>query len=135
MRLAPRPLRRSRIPLVSLVDVVFNLLFFFMVTSQYLDWRVLPVDLADVAAGQSAGADAAPDALTVLLLPGGDLRLAEKSATATQVIAAIRAEAGARPVMLVPARGVSLQATIDALDALAPSGARVVLGRLDGPAS
>jgi biopolymer transport protein ExbD len=134
MRLAPRPLRRSRVPLTSLVDVVFNLLFFFMLTSQYLDWRVLPVDLADVASDAHA-ADAAPTALTVLLLPGGDLRLGERPASVTDVIAAIRADAGTRPVMLVPAHGVSMQATLDALDALAPSGARVVLGRIEGSAS
>ena len=130
MRLAPRPLRRSRVPLTSLVDVVFNLLFFFMLTSQYLDWRVLPVDLAQVA-----GADAGvATALTVLLLPGGELRLGEAQASVPDVLDAIRSDAGARPVMLVPARGVSMQATVDLLDALAPSGARVVLGHLDGAA-
>jgi biopolymer transport protein ExbD len=134
MRLAPRPLRRSRIPLTSLVDVVFNLLFFFMLTSQYLDWRVLPVDLAEVAP-EPADASGAPTALTVLLLPGGGLRLGDRPAPVAEVIEAIRAESGVRPVMLVPAQGVSLQATVDALDALAPSGARVVLGRLDGAAS
>ena len=134
MRLAPRLLRRSRVPLTSLVDVVFNLLFFFMLTSQYLDWRVLPVDLAEVASEREDLATA-PAALTVLLLPGGDLRLGERPASVADIIAAIRDEAGARPVMLVPARGVSLQATVDTLDALAPSGARIVLGRLDGTAS
>lgn len=134
MRLAPHPLRRTRVPLTSLVDVVFNLLFFFMLTSQYLDWRVLPVDLAEVATEREDVA-AVPTALTVLLLPGGDLRLGERPASVMDIIAAIRAEAGARPVMLVPGRGVSLQATVDALDALAPSGARVVLGRLDETAS
>lgn len=128
MRLAPRPLRRSRVPLTSLVDVVFNLLFFFMLTSQYLDWRVLPVDLAEVA-GAQAGTGTA---LTILLLPNGDLRLGAEPASVPQVLEAIRGDAGARPVMLVPARGVSLQATIDVLDALAPSGAGVVLGYLDG---
>ncbi|MCC2655738.1 MAG: Biopolymer transport protein ExbD/TolR [Panacagrimonas sp.] len=130
MRLAPRPLRRSRVPLTSLVDVVLCLLFFFMLTSQYLDWRVLPVDLAEVAPD-----GAAPSALTVLLLADGGLRLGEQPASVTDVIAAIRADAGTRPVMLVPARGVSVQATVDVLDALAPSGARVVLGRLDEAAS
>ena len=128
MRLAPRPLRRSRVPLTSLVDVVLILLFFFMLTSRYLDWRVLPVDLAQVA----APAPETSTALTVLLLPGGDLRLGQHRASVQEVLAAIRAEAGARPVMLVPARGVDLQATVDVLDALAPSGARVVLGRLEG---
>lgn len=130
MRLAPRPLRRSRVPLTSLVDVVFNLLFFFMLTSQYLDWRVLPVDLARVAGGD-AGAETA---LTVLLLANGDLRLGEAPASVPDVLDAIRGDAGARPVMLIPARGVSMQATVDVLDALAPSGARIVLGRLGGAA-
>ena len=130
MRLAPRPLRRSRIPLTSLVDVVFNLLFFFMLTSQYLDWRVLPVDLAQVA-GDDAGTAAA---LTILLLPGGELRLGEEPASVPDVLDAIRGDSGARPVLLVPARGVSMQATVDVLDALAPSGARVVLGHLESAA-
>lgn len=127
MRLAPQPLRRSRIPLTSLVDVVFILLLFFMLASHYLDWRVLPVDLASVV--QTPEAEA-PAALTVLLLPGGELRLGERPASAAEIVAAIRADAAARPVMLVPARGVSVQATVDTLDALAPSGARIVLGRI-----
>jgi len=127
MRLAPPALRRTRIPLTSLVDVVFILLFFFMLASHFLDWRVLPIDLASVVEKSD---DASPTALTVLLLPGGELRLGEHPASAVEIVAAIRAEAGTRPVMLVPARGVSVQATVDALDALAPSGARIVLGRI-----
>ncbi|MGH8518059.1 MAG: ExbD/TolR family protein [Panacagrimonas sp.] len=127
MRLAPSIPRRSRIPLTSLVDVVFILLFFFMLASHFLDWRVLPVDLASVAEDTD---DSVPTAMTVLLLPGGELRWGERPASAVEIVAAIRAEAGVRPVMLVPARGVSVQATVDALDALAPSGARIVLGRI-----
>ncbi len=127
MRLAPPALRRTRIPLTSLVDVVFILLFFFMLASHFLDWRVLPIDLASVV---ESSEDDSPSALTVLLLPGGELRLGERPASAVEIVAAIRAQAGTRTVMLVPARGVSVQATVDALDSLAPSGARIVLGRI-----
>jgi len=65
------PARRRRgISLTALIDVVFILLMFFMLTSTFSDWQMEP--LTSAVAGQQASAE--PPAV-LLVYPDGELRI------------------------------------------------------------
>lgn len=76
MRLSLHPARRSRIALTSLVDVVFILLFFFMLAAQGASGRAQRVALAAPASASTPATvadDGAASASLVLLLADGQL--------------------------------------------------------------
>lgn len=130
MRLAIAPIRRSRIPLTSLVDVIFILLFFFMLAAHDLAWRALRVDLARPASGDSQVGSSPVVALKVVMLANGELSLRGQRVSRSQLLAEIDAGPRARAVVLVPGRGVDVQALVNLLDAIAPSGIPVLLGSI-----
>ncbi|MFO7854324.1 MAG: biopolymer transporter ExbD [Paracoccaceae bacterium] len=123
MRLGPRRRPRASIGLTPLIDVVFILLIFFMLASSFLDWRTLRLDAA--AAGGGGGMEGA---LLVGVSSDG-LRLGARPATAEEVSARVTdllAERPALRILLRPAPGTPLQATVDALDLLGGLGAKDV---------
>lgn len=128
MRLAAAPLRRPRIALTSLIDIVFLLLFFFMLASRMLDWRALPVNLAGMGDAAAPSADAIP---VVVLMTDGSLRQRGEPIDPTHLLAQVEA-AATRALVVVPARGVSLQQLMDALDPLQAQGVAIRLARPGG---
>ncbi|SHH15722.1 outer membrane transport energization protein ExbD [Hydrocarboniphaga daqingensis] len=128
MQLARKPRRRNTIVLTSLVDVLFVLLFFFMLVTTFADWRSWSMNLGGV------GDDADSGAAIVEVQADGGLRLDGRASDAAQVEQRLR-QPGARAV-LVAGSGVSLQALIDMLDRFKPTGAALTLGRAaDEPAA
>lgn len=125
MRIALPARRPARLPLVSLVDVVFILLFFFMLASSYLDWRSVQVELG----GAAPQAPEAQVAWSVQVYADGSLTLNGALMSRAAIEAALRAEPGVR-VVLQPVPGVRLQALVAVFDALRPTGAALILGRL-----
>ncbi len=128
MRLALAPVRRSRIALTSLVDVIFILLFFFMLASHQLDWRALRVDLAEPVDAEPTIGQAPVEVLKVVMLANGDLYLRGRSMSRADGLAEITGRVTPSPVILVPGRGVDVQALVGLLDALRPSDVKVLLG-------
>lgn len=125
LRIALPPRRRQSIPLTSLVDVVFILLFFFMLASSYLDWRAYPLNLG-AAPGSGSGSG---EALVLTVLPDG----ATLNGQALDPAALQRRLEGAgRPVVVVPADGVSMQQLVDWLDRLKRWGLSATLARPPG---
>lgn len=115
----PRP--RSRISLTALIDVVFILLLFFMLTTQFTRWRSLDVPLAQEAAERveerpvRVGLDAAG------WLSLGEVRIAPGSGCVAEAAAAL---AGASaPVVLRPQADARVQSIMDALGCLRAAGA------------
>ncbi|MGH8505469.1 MAG: ExbD/TolR family protein [Stenotrophobium sp.] len=114
MRIPAPPRRRANTLIItSLVDVMFVLLFFFMLTASRLDWGALPVQISHSG---KAAANAQP-VLRLQLLPGGHLWLARREVPAADLVEAIRGVAQAR-VVVQPAHGVPLQDLIDVVDRL-----------------
>lgn len=118
---------RARRPLVSLtplIDVVFILLLFFMLASQFTAFRAAPVD----AAMTGAAAPSASGALLVELRPEGlrfaGLAISERELSAR--VAALTAGNPARLVLLRPAPGVDMQRAVDSLAMLKAAGAQAV---------
>jgi biopolymer transport protein ExbD len=73
--LRPRPQRRSRFILTPLVDVMFLLLIFFMLSSQTAPYFLLPVTADAAAPAQAAGGDAPARAELVVSVGDGYARL------------------------------------------------------------
>ncbi len=114
----PRP--RSRISLTPLIDVVFILLLFFMLTTQFTRWRSLDVPLV-----QDAAAQVEDPPLRVALdaagwLGVGAARIAPGSACAAE--AARQLAGNTAPVVLRPGLEVRVQQIMDALGCLRAAG-------------
>lgn len=120
-RIALPPRRRHAIPLTSLVDVVFILLFFFMLASSYLDWRVFALSLAG-----EGGEVSAPVAHSLTIARDGAL-LDGEIVNVEQLRERLRGRAA--PVVVVPDDGVSLQALVEWLDRLKRWGVNASLAR------
>lgn len=127
MRIQRPARRRNAILLTSLVDVMFVLLFFFMLVTRYDDWRGWSMALA----GSQAGAAIEGGALILRVQRDGGLMMGDQRLSMEAAEALLRAP-GARAVLVAEA-GVNLQTVIDALDRLKPSGAALSLGRAAPP--
>ncbi|MGQ0699824.1 MAG: ExbD/TolR family protein [Panacagrimonas sp.] len=107
------------------MDVVFILLFFFMLASHHLEWRALPVELSAVSA-TPAPTSARP--LVVVMLADGALRVAGAAVSREALIERIVGSGQGAPVVVVPGRSVTMQELIDLVDALRITGAHISLG-------
>ncbi len=126
MRIALAPRRQVPSPLTSLIDVVFILLFFFMLASSYMDWRSLSMSL-----GGKAEADAvtAREAWGIQLYVDGGITLNGALLSEEDIQARLR-EVPGFPVVVQPEPGVSLQLLVATLDRLRPTGVALVVGKL-----
>jgi biopolymer transport protein ExbD len=114
----PRPVRRRHsIVLTSLVDVMFVLLFFFMLAASATDRRSLAIGLpVSAGAATQAGRELQLDLLSAerWVLQGAEVEPRQLSAQ-LQV-------SGATQVRLQVAAGVPVQVLVDALAAVRDSG-------------
>lgn len=116
--------RGSPVSLTALIDVVFILLLFFMLTTSFTQWRSMEVVVDTPGAIAEPSAD---EPVIARLLADGTLRIGEQSVTAPFERALLRpllAAAGTQPLILEPAGDASTQLVVDALDALAAAGAK-----------
>ena len=120
-----RPVRRKNsIVITSLVDVMFVLLFFFMLASSYLDWGAVDVN---IGGAESKATVPVPGHVHQLqLLPGAQLNLDGKRVTLSDL--ASRLERDAR-VIVQPQAGVPLQEMVSVIDQLKAAGVSTTLGR------
>ena len=119
MPLIDQPMvRRRRLSLTSLIDVIFLLLLFFMLSSTFT--RFAEVDIVAGRGGQSMTADNLPDVF-IRLGKDGDWKVngaALSDVDTMQEIARLQ-EAGAKTAVLLVRDEVTSQALIDALENLA----------------
>jgi len=116
-RFAPERRPRRTISLTPLIDVVFILLVFFMLASNFFDWRA--IELATPAAGSGGGA--MEGAMLVEVRAEG-LRLGGRVMPIDQVTSRLAERAtGDRPlrVLVRPEAEVPLQRAVDVLEQLA----------------
>lgn len=124
--IAPRGLvdrrrpRRALISLTPLIDVVFILLVFFMLASSFLDWRSIALETPKTATGGGA-----MEGAVLVEIRDADVRLSGRALSLEDATVALRRQAAERPdlrALLRPAQGVSMQRTVDVLDALDAAG-------------
>lgn len=112
--------KRSLISLTPLIDVVFILLVFFMLASNFLQFRSFELS----AAGPGAAKADRPAALTVAITADGmtlEGRPVDAATLPARLTEALRGDQK-RPVLVKPAAGVPLQRAISVLDLLRASG-------------
>lgn len=118
--------RRPRIGMTALIDVVFILLMFFMLTSSFNQWKA--VDFRSPVAVENQSADAAQ---LVVLGVDGTLRLVA-SGVDIAAGASVNAELfeSGQPVVILPEAKVSVQNIITQLERLRVLGLSVSLGNV-----
>ena len=131
MRLEQGRRRAGTIGLTPLIDVVFILLLFFMLSTQFDDYRAIPVNVPGEV-GAAAASDDPP--LSLLLLGSGEVRIAGKvevePGALDQHPLMRDALAGGRKVRLQGEATVSLQSLVSLMDRLAAMGIEgLALGR------
>lgn len=121
MDIMPLPVRhRKLISLTPLIDVVFILLLFFMLTSTFLQWRALEVTTSRGEAGQ-AGAERS---LLLRIIDNGQVDISGTRIPIANLGLHLGEVVARRPgvSVAVDARvGVSLQTLINVLDILEAS--------------
>jgi biopolymer transport protein ExbD len=120
--------RRRALSLTALIDVVFILLMFFMLTSSFTRWKA--VDLQSPVASSKPTADTPQlillQANGALKLHGSELSLAHFSALQAQHLSYFNAP---QATLVLPAADVDLQTMIAAIEQLQQLGlASVALG-------
>lgn len=121
-----------RISLTPLIDVVFILLMFFMLTSSFIQWQ--QIELTTPRAPASAAA--AEPALVARLDTAGQLAIHGAVFPAqdlsTEQLAGIPGYSADRALVVVPAAEVPVQRVVDTLERLAAAGVtRLTLGSED----
>ncbi|NCA70534.1 MAG: biopolymer transporter ExbD [Sphingobacteriia bacterium] len=123
MNLRPQRRRPAEINLTPLIDVVFLLLIFFMVSTTFKDESRLRIQLPH-AQGESVPV-AEPAVIRILIERSGDYRVDDRPLadrrTAT-LVEALRGAPEARPVLIQADARTPHQAVMTALEAAAQAG-------------
>ena len=124
----PAP-RRNLVSIVSMIDVMMILLFFFMVTSSYLNLDMVPA----LQKSEDAPADAppvpapgTPATLLIRIAADGTAVVRGQTLDAAALTAVLKDRLTAdpfTPVVLFPSGGAELQALITVMDIVTKAGA------------
>lgn len=117
--------RRNSILLTALADVMFVLLFFFMLTAATVDRRGLALDVS--AGSTDVPADAINETVLLLIAPGR-WQLGQTVLSPGDLPRALRQGHRAR-VRIVAAPGLPLQSLIDAIGVVRAAGLPLQLAR------
>jgi biopolymer transport protein ExbD len=123
--------RRALVSLTPLIDVVFILLVFFMLVSQFADWRTIRLD----APAEAGGGATVRGAVLVRLHDDGGVDVNGRRVAPDRLAARLRTaldDGPAARVLVQPGAGVTLQRAVRVLDIATAAGAGEVK-LLDGP--
>jgi len=122
----PLPLRSGRkISLTALIDVVFILLMFFMLTSTFSHWQSLPLSSASGSVSSSS-----PDPAVILLYPDGSVRLlTEDVSPVINDLSSIKVIAQSRPIVVSSEESTTLAVMINVMQKLKNVGINAPLGQ------
>ncbi len=118
--------RRSIISVVSMIDVMMILLFFFMVTSTYLNLDMVPALQKADAPPSGATSDAPSATLMIRIAADGQTMVGGQSVDAaalTNLLQSRLATDPLTPVVLFPSGAAHLQDLIRTMDTVTRSGA------------
>lgn len=120
MRLSDRQRRSLRLGLTPLIDVVFLLLLFFMLSSTFMDKRHLVINAAP------RGIAASGESKSVVVRVGSEaLFVGEHAVSPDGLASALRARAGDggdRPILVRPDGDVPLQRVVDVIEVIGGAG-------------
>ena len=112
--------RRRRIGIAPLIDVVFILLLFFMLTTNFTHWRQWPLAVH----AEAAAAHPDDDARALRLRADGILRHGERAFAGDGDALRAFVQEAPTDLYVIDAAGVSTQTLVDWLDRLKQAGAK-----------
>ena len=118
----PQPRRRSLISLTPLIDVVFILLVFFMLASNFLEWRSINLS----APAESTGRGSSIEGSILVEIRADGLRMSGLPISLEELAGKISDQMKTSPergIFVKPAQSVTLQETVAILDVLTGAGA------------
>lgn len=118
----PQPRRRSLISLTPLIDVVFILLVFFMLASNFLEWRSINLN----APAESTGRGSSIEGSILVEIRADGLRMSGLPISLDELSGKISDQMKTSPergIFVKPAPSVTLQETVAILDVLTGAGA------------
>jgi|GEM_PF-57205 len=115
--------RRRRIPLTPLIDVIFILIMFFLLSSTFGIWRPLEISLGRETQAPEAGQPPTKSTPSILILVRAETETADLSVngidleleTLTEELNRLAA-LGAEHAILVPGKGIAFQRIVHVLD-------------------
>ena len=125
----PRPPRRRgplALSLVAMVDVVMNLLFFFMMAARFPAWRTLPLDLGGNPVQPTGAALVLAPPVRLTLMPTGAIAWDGTPTPRAEIVNRLAAEP-TRPARVEATAGVPLQDTLSLIEQLRTVSAAVTL--------
>lgn len=129
--------RRSALSVVSMIDVMMILLFFFMITSSYLNLDMVPALQKSQEAPDTAttAPTAVPATILIRIDAKGEAEVAGKILPPEALSSLIKTRLTAEPltpILLFPSGGADLQALITVMDTVTNAGAtRVKVIRIE----
>lgn len=128
LRIKRPPPARTGISIVSMIDVMIILLFFFMVTSTYLDLDMVPaVEHSDDPAPVEPSTGGVPGTtILVRITADGTAAIGGQVLSPDALGAVIRDKLASdplTPVVILPSGGADMQALITVMDTLTTAGA------------
>ena len=130
------PRRHAMISVVSMIDVMMILLFFFMVTSSYLNLDMVPaLQRSDDLPGEAPAQTGQPTTLMIRIAAGGQAMVGGQPLDPAALTSLLQTRLSAdplTPVVLFPSGGAHLQDLISLMDLVTRSGAtRVKVIRIE----
>jgi len=114
-----QPRSKLVLSLTPLIDVVFILLIFFMLASQFVDWRQIKLT-PHAQFSEAAGEE---QTLSLILQNDGSFMLDGQAVEGLQLAIAVLISHGKnRTVFIEPQEAVEIQSVIDVIEALNASG-------------
>tara|TARA_R110000824_G_scaffold399843_1_gene606041 strand:+ start:129273 stop:129680 length:408 start_codon:yes stop_codon:yes gene_type:complete len=118
--------RRAGFSLTPLIDVVFQLLIFFMLTTTFMHTQLLTVS---TPAASDAGLPEDANVVEIWLMSDGSTRVAEKPVAQDKLVEAVKTALNGRTdltVSIFAEKGSRIQAFVSAVEAARLSGAKNV---------
>jgi len=116
------------LPLTPLIDVVFILIIFFMLTTSFM--RVESLEL--ILPAKSGKAADRQDVVRLFLYENGDMQLGQRKVDADTLDASLKAMFGKDPatkMMVLTQEGVTMQQMVNAMDRINAAGGQSIFVR------
>jgi len=111
---------RVVLSLTPLIDVVFILLVFFMLVSQFAQWQI--IDITPVISGDGSGTGK-PPLIVTLAADGSASVTGQHLTTVDEAVSMVRdTHTDGQPVLIRPDESVAVQPVVDLVEALAAVG-------------
>lgn len=117
---------RSRIPLTSLIDMVFTLLLFFVLTTRFTELDQLELNVSQTPATAAERSQQNPTTPLTILLKKDIVQIGDSLFSYANVATAVKPYLPGMAVVIASEKDVSVQQMVQVLDAVKLAGANEI---------